>query len=177
MTLSKEAPRVKLITGLLYPDQEWFEWTLNSLVSLWGDPERVSESFPFDNTNYYDDISPHLSRRFISFIGLRQADSIIKWKKDSCEIESSSADKRRINIDPGYINGARLVLASTKDHAHRIYIGDGIFAEVTMRYRFKKWVPFDYTFPDFSSGIYNEFLSLVRKDWIRDIKTGGSPDD
>ncbi|HCA40745.1 MAG TPA: DUF4416 domain-containing protein, partial [Aminobacterium sp.] len=78
-------------------------------------------------------------------------------------------DIRAVNIDPGYINGARLVLASTKDHAHRIYLTEGIFAEVTMRYRFKQWVAFDYTFPDFASGRYNPFLSAVREDWHRDM--------
>jgi len=71
-----------------------------------------------------------------------------------------------VNIDPGYIDGARLILASTKDHAHRIYLRDGIFAEVTMRYRFKRWTSFDYTFPDFASGVYDEFLSRVRKSWL-----------
>ena len=74
-----------------------------------------------------------------------------------------------MNSDPGYVNGARLVLASTKDHAHRIYISDGIFAEVTMRYRFKRWVPFDYTFPDFASGRYDAFLLKARDIWSKEM--------
>jgi hypothetical protein len=77
---------------------------------------------------------------------------------------------RCVNIDPGYLDGARLVLASTKDHAHRIDLRDGIFAEITLRYRSKAWVAYDHTFPDFASGQYDEFLSVVRKDWLRDIE-------
>ncbi len=77
---------------------------------------------------------------------------------------------RAVNIDPGYIDGARLILASTKDHAHRIWLRDGIYAEVTMRYRFKKWASFDYTFPDFRSGVYDNFLTQVRKIWLREIR-------
>ena len=175
MNLIREAPSVKLIAGLLYPDLDWYEWAINSMIRSWGEPERISDTFPFDHTNYYDEISPNLLRCFISFRGLRPADLLSEWKKTSCKIESKSSENRRINIDPGYINGARLVLASTKDHAHRVYLGDGIFAEVTMRYRFKKWVPFDYTFPDFSAGTYDEFFTQVREDWLRDINKGGTP--
>ncbi|MBR0096320.1 MAG: DUF4416 family protein, partial [Synergistaceae bacterium] len=75
-----------------------------------------------------------------------------------------------INLDPGYIDGARLVLASTKDHAHRIWLHDGIYAEITMRYRFNSWASFDYTFPDFKSGVYDEFLSSVRNLWLQERK-------
>jgi hypothetical protein len=166
---------VKLITGVLYPDEWWWQWVLQALSPIWGEPERISDAFPFDKTDYYHDIAPVLYRRFISFPGLRNGDELVRWKKESGLVEQRSSlareerDIRAVNIDPGYINGARLVLASTKDHAHRIYLTEGIFAEVTMRYRFKQWVAFDYTFPDFASGRYNPFLSAVREDWHRDM--------
>lgn len=177
MPIRSQAPRVKHITGILYPDQEWLEWTLQAIVPLWGEVERISEPYPFDHTDYYAEINPNLFRRFISFKGLQPADLLVKWKTDACRIESDSGPMRKINLDPGYINGARMVLASTKDHAHRIYINNGIFAEVTMRYRFKKWVSFDYTFPDFSSGIYDEFFTSVRNDWLKDSQEGGPLND
>lgn len=164
---------VKLVVGLLYPDRYWFEWVVESIKGLWGEPERISVPFPFDQTDYYDDIGKKLFRRFVSFRDLRPADQLVEWKKSSCRLEGKSGEHRKVNIDPGYINGARLVLASTKDHAHRVYIRDGIFAEVTMRYRFKRWLSFDYTFPDFSSGIYDEFLSEVRQDWLNDSRSRG----
>jgi hypothetical protein len=175
--IKPRVPLVKLITGLLYPDEDWFDWTIRSVAALWGEPERVSIPFLFDKTDYYHEIGAVLYRRFISFKGLRRADGLVEWKKSSCRLENDSGEQRRVNIDPGYINGARLVLASTKDHSHRIYIRDGIFAEVTMRYRFKKWLAFDYTFPDFSSGIYDDFLTAVRNDWLNDNRNGGSTDD
>ena len=108
---------------------------------------------------------------FLCFPGLVNAGGLADWKRQAIEIESMSRKPvRAVNIDPGYIDGARLVLASTKDHAHRIYLRDGIFAEVTMRYRFRKWAAFDYTFPDFASGVYDEFLLRVRRLWLLEVK-------
>ena len=164
-------PEVKKITGILYPDEEMLRWSIERLTEIWGQPEIISTPVPFDKTNYYDDISPNLTRVFICFNGLVNAGGLADWKHQAIEIEALSRKPiRAVNIDPGYVDGARLVLASTKDHAHRIYLKDGIFGEVTMRYRFKKWQSFDYTFPDFASGAYDEFLLKVRKLWLKEVK-------
>ncbi len=166
-------PKVKLITGILYPsdNENLLNWAISELAKIWGQPELFSQSVPFDKTNYYDEISPNLNRIFMSFPGLFYAGDLAKWKHQAIEIESRSRENiRAVNIDPGYIDGARLILASTKDHAHRIYLRDGIFAEVTLRYRFKNWQSFDYTFPDFQSRCYDDFLSKVRKLWLKEIK-------
>jgi len=163
-------PKVKLITGVLYPDdaggEEWFAWTLEELKALWGEHEDVSPPVPFTATDYYRDIAPRLARRFVCFGGLAGAGELPDWKLAAVDVEGRSRSPRIVNIDPGYVDGARLVLASTKDHAHRIYLRDGIFAEVTMRFRFGKWMPFDYTFPDFASGVYDKFLSAARESWL-----------
>ena len=164
-------PGVKRITGILYPDENLLEWSAERLSAIWGKPEFMSRPVPFDKTHYYDDISPDLKRVFLCFPGLVNAGELADWKHQAIDIEVESRKPiRAVNIDPGYIDGARLVLASTKDHAHRIYLRDGIFAEVTMRYRFRKWAAFDYTFPDFASGVYDEFLSAVRKLWLKEVK-------
>ncbi|HCL80337.1 MAG TPA: DUF4416 domain-containing protein [Synergistaceae bacterium] len=162
---------VKLIAGVLYPDKERWLWTAEALSRSWGAVEAISDVFPFTLTDYYADIAPVLYRRFLSFTGLRDAGGLVDWKRTSCVIEGESRTPRAVNIDPGYVNGARLVLASTKDHAHRIYLGRGIYGEVTMRYRFKRWEPFDYTFPDFATGQYDPFLSVVRERWLCETGT------
>jgi hypothetical protein len=167
-------PEVKLIAGVLYPDDEagecedWFAWTLGKLEAIWGKHENVSAPAPFTFTDYYRDIAPRLARRFICFEGLAQAGGLPGWKLASIGIEAESRNPRIVNVDPGYVDGARLVLASTKDHAHRIYLRDDIFAEVTMRFRFGKWAPFDYTFPDFASGVYDKFLSAARASRLKE---------
>jgi hypothetical protein len=169
-------PRVKLIAGVLYPSGEsfdgfdWFGWAAEELRALWGEPEITGGPVPFTRTDYYRAIAPNLSRRFLCFGGLFDAGALADWKKSAVAVEAKSRTPRVVNIDPGYVDGARLVLASTKDHAHRIYLRDGIFAEVTMRFRFGKWVSFDYTFPDFASGVYDEFLSAARDSWLETKK-------
>ena len=164
-------PRVKRITGILFPNDELLAWSIERLTEIWGVPELVSSPVPFDKTDYYHDIAPELSRVFVCFPGLVNPEGLADWKRQAIAVEAESRQPvRAVNIDPGYIDGARLVLASTKDHAHRIYLRDGIFAEVTMRYKFKKWASFDYTFPDFASGVYDEFLSQVRKLWLKEAR-------
>ena len=166
-------PKVKLITGILFPtdDIDLLDWSIKKLSEIWGKPELQSSPKKFDRTDYYHEISPDLSRIFLCFPGLVNPENLVTWKFQAINIEAQSRQPiRAVNIDPGYVDAARLVLASTKDHAHRIYLHDGIFAEVTMRYRFKKWQSFDYTFPDFASGIYDEFFSSVRKIWLEEIK-------
>lgn len=164
-------PRVKLITGVLYPDEPHLEWVAERLEEIFGSVERTLSGILFDHTDYYREIAPRLFRGFFSFSGLWPAGGLADWKRASCELEKRSGPTRTVNIDPGYVDGARLVLASTKDHAHRIYLREGIFAEVTLRYSGKAWHPYDHTFPDFASGIYDTFLDAARTDWLRDVKS------
>ena len=164
---------VKRITGILFPSDNLglLHWSIDELAKLWGNPEILSEPVRFDKTDYYHEIHPDLSRAFACFPGLVNALGLADWKHEAINIEAMSRQPiRAVNIDPGYIDGARLILASTKDHAHSIYLRDGIYAEVTMRFRFKHWQSFDYTFPDFASGVYDEFLSRVRKLWLMEVK-------
>lgn len=172
---------VKLLVGILSPEENpseesskisfsrW-EWVLREMKTLWGPVERISTPIPFDLTDYYRDIAPRLTRRFVSFFGLFPPEDLALWKRSSGRIEMQSGPSRTVNIDPGFLDGAKLVLASTKDRAQRIPIAQDLFAEVTLRYRKKRWESFDYTFPDFRDGRYDAFLNLVRQDWIRETE-------
>lgn len=166
--------RVKRICGLLYPtaSRDLMIRSVQRLAALFGIVERMSDPLPFDFTDYYDDIDPQLSRVFLSFAGLCYAGELADWKRAAIELEAQSAcgGGRRINADPGYVDGAKLVLASTKDNAQRIYLRDGIYAELTMCRRRSGWEKFFYTFPDFKSGVYDAFFDAVRADHRRDAR-------
>lgn len=168
-------PLVKKILALLVPsdDAQMYERAVGALEEMWGKPERISGRTPFTWTKYYDDISPKLDRIFFSWPGLFPVSELPDWKIATCRIEVSTGDaeaRRRINLDPGSIDGARLLLASTKDNAQRIYLRDGIFCEITLCRRKGHWEKFFYTFPDFASGIYDKWLETVREDWKRDTR-------
>ena len=160
-------PLVKKIAALLVPrgDKEIFDTTLQMLAGVWGEPEKISPLYPFTWTNYYEDIAPELDRCFLSYPGLYPMSKLPDWKTASCAAEKMTGASRRVNIDPGTIDGARLLLASTKGQAHRMYMCDGIFAEVTLCRRKGRWEHFFYTFPDFASGIYDKWLEEIREDW------------
>ncbi len=70
---------------------------------------------------------------------------------------------RPLNLDPGYVTEAKLVLASTKDHAHRIYLADGMYAEVTLYYQHRQWRHRDWTFPDYRRSDYHAFFDKCRE--------------
>lgn len=168
-------PAVKIITGLLYPSEcpSLKEWACEKAAALFGEIERESQPFPFNFTDYYRDIAPSLLRCFLSFKGLRHPGELPDWKIAAIALERASSEKektqnRRVNIDPGYLDGARIVLASTKDNAQRIYLRDQIYAEVTICHRKDGWEKFSYTFPDFKSGRYDSFWDAVRSDWQKD---------
>lgn len=165
-------PLVKKILALLVPrgDEDVFRYVCSLLEDSWGAPERVSERIPFVWTNYYEDIAPELDRIFFSYPGLYPTSKLPDWKIESCRIEKLTGESRRVNLDPGAIDGARLLLASTKGQAHRVYLREGIFCEVTLCRRKGRWQSFFYTFPDFGSGAYDDWLETVREDWKREVR-------
>jgi hypothetical protein len=84
------------------------------------------------------------------------------WEIEFKSVSACSAE-RPLNIDPGYIDLGKLILASTKDHAHRIYLSEGIFAETTLMYTQKQWKPLPWTYPDYQSTGYQKFLIKCRE--------------
>jgi hypothetical protein len=79
--------------------------------------------------------------------------------------------KRPVNLDPGYIEQAKVVLASTKNFYHRIYIGRGIFAEVTMHFKNNTYQFFPWTYPDYQSRDYQEFFLRTRQIFRSQLRT------
>jgi hypothetical protein len=164
------------ILGVLYRDVSVVDDVLIWVEKLMGDVVTTSPEWPFDMTDYYTpEMGGGLKRRFYLFDRLSDPSLLSQWKVQTNKLEEQAAqrmgEQRPVNLDPGYISGAKLVLASTKAHAHRIYIGQGILAEVTLTYNNGVWVKRDYTFPDFASGRYDEFLSKAREQHLLQLKT------
>ncbi len=160
--------KVKLIAGLISQDEALFD-QIGALLEkkLKNKVDFNSPIMDFDYTDYYDkEMGGRLKRKFISFKKLVRLEGIAKVKLLTNEIEKRflKDGKRTINIDPGYIDMAKLVLLSTKDYSHRIYIGQGIFAEVTLHYKDKRFNFWPWTYPDYRS---EEYINVFGK--IRDI--------
>jgi hypothetical protein len=115
-------------------------------------------------------MGPDLKRCFVSFAELISPERIAEIKRMTMDLEVRLADdclrppeQRVVNLDPGYMNLSKLVLATTKDHAHRIYLDRGIYAEVTLRFCQGKWTAWPWTYPDYAAETYHPFFMQVRQ--------------
>jgi len=158
---------VKLIIGFIFKEKIFFEQAKRLLTGYFGKTDFESGIIPFTSTSYYEEeLGSGLWRVFVSFAKLIKPQQIAKIKILTNRIEEklSNGKKRSVNIDPGYLNSAKLVLASTKDYVHRIYLDKGIYAEITLFYQDKSFQDWKWTYPDFRSkehiGIFNRIREL-----------------
>ncbi|MBU1121268.1 MAG: DUF4416 family protein [Candidatus Omnitrophica bacterium] len=164
---------VKLLTGFIYSQEQVYTDTKKILQKKFGEIDFESDCFSFRYTDYYaKEMGTALFRRFVSFKKLIFPDDIVKLKLACIKIEKkfSLKDKRTINIDPGYLNEAKLVLATTKDFCHRIYLGRGVYAEVTLCYRKDNFVDLDTTYPDYRTPEYKAIFLTMRNIYRSQIK-------
>jgi hypothetical protein len=157
---------VKLICGVLYQRGVDTESLEIRLCRLWGVIDLRSPVFDFIFTDYYtSEMGGDLKKRFYSFENLIAPESLADVKHAAAALEAELADKagRTVNIDPGYLEESKLILASTKNFSHRIYLRNGIWAEVTMRFVRGKFVTHDWTYPDYSQELAIEFLMRTRE--------------
>lgn len=148
----KDPEPALLFIGTLYSDPGIFIHSQEILDSNFGDILFISSSIPWDYSLYYkNEMGRPLFRQFIFFKNLIDPVTIadIKLKTNEIEEEFSSYGKRRINLDPGYLTLSKIVLASTKNYAHRIYLGKGIYAEVTLIYKDGTFKPHLFTYRDY----------------------------
>jgi hypothetical protein len=159
--------KVKLITGLISNDTALFDKVRRILEKRFRNPvDFESDTLDFKYTDYYNnEMGPGLKRRFLSFRKPVPLEGIEKVKLASNKIEKkfSVNNKRRINIDPGYIDLSKLVLFSTKDYSHRIHVGKNIFAEVTLHFKDESFNAWPWTYPDYKTGEYLSILNSIRE--------------
>jgi len=156
---------VKLIIGFIYQDACVYLKAKTLLSKKFGEIDFESEPLAFIYTDYYQrELGKNLLRKFISFKKLVPPKKLPQIKTLSNKIETRLASKkgRRINIDPGYLDMAKLVLASTKDYYHRIYLNSGIYAEITLFYQGKTFRPWEWTYPDYQTPEYIRTFNQIR---------------
>ena len=144
---------MKLFYTLLIAPTLSLEEIETVLAETYGVIALRSTPIPFTQTTYYErEMGTNLTRLYVAFDPLVSIAALAAVKHTTNQLEArwaTSQGQRRVNIDPGYLDLAKVVLASTKDHSHRLYIGDGIFAEVTLRYRQHAFQPWEWTYPDY----------------------------
>ncbi|MGB9720700.1 MAG: DUF4416 family protein [bacterium] len=149
----KEPQKVLPFAGLIYVKDFSVETALGEFRQMLGNVIKKSEIIPFTHTTYYNkEMGDNLLRQWVLFEKLVSPDLLIEMKHKSNEIEKNFLNKnggRVINIDPGLISLSNIILASTKNYSHRIYLGKGIYAEVTLIYKDHQFKALEWTYPDY----------------------------
>lgn len=163
----------KLVIGLLLSDKHLFKRVADDLQNEYGHLDMVSSWMDFDYTDYYsNEMGKPLYRRMLVFTQLveQMALSKIKLYTNKIERKYAVADQRRVNIDPGYLLYERFVLATGKNYAHRIYIGEGIYADLTLIFQKGAYQSLPWTYPDYQDDGMRAFLIQVRQKYSVDVK-------
>ena len=174
----KEPKSVKLIVAILAADKQCLQAATDSLAAELGAIDLISDVWPFTQTSYYnDEIGENILRQIVSFEKLIDPGQLAKIKHQTTQLEQKLATQlgldlpRPINLDPGIIEPSKLILATTKNYSHRIYIGEKMYAEVTLIFDKGLWQPFEYTYPDYRQQCYFDFFDKVRTRLLEQLKS------
>lgn len=165
MGSAKLHKKVKLIIGFIFKNGGALNRALVMVKKRWGQADSESGEFDFYSTDYYrGEMGDGLKKKFISMERLVRPEDIYNIKTAANRIEKmlSINGRRSINIDPGYITESKLILLTTKDHGHRIYLRNGIYAEITLKYQKGGFEPLETTYPDYRNGDYINFFNNAR---------------
>jgi len=164
MSIPKDKPKTKFIIALMY--KKYPDDLISGIEKNFGEIDERSDEIDFNFTGYYEkEFGKDLRKRFLSFKRSFDLEKLPDAKLFCSEIEKiySKGGKRLVNIDPGYITNNSVVLASFKERAHRIYLREGVYADLEMVFENNEWHAFRWTFPDIQEIKIKEFLKKAKE--------------
>jgi hypothetical protein len=176
MGQAKPPKPVKLIVSAFAPGDALLQEARAALEAEWGKTDFNSDLLPFDHTSYYArEFGAGLVRRIWAFETLVDPGELAAYKLRTNELEQRWAvdGRRQINLDVGYVSMAKLVLATTKNHGHRLYVGQGIYAEVTLQYRDGAYRAWPWTYPDYATPEYGALFQEIRRRYVGQLRAMG----
>lgn len=171
---------VKPVCGLIASAEGAFHLAEEGMVEILGPVEARSLRFSFESTAYYGkEMGPGLARMFLSFRRLIEPERLPGLKRAANALEEGirsilgPAVPRPVNIDPGYLTKAALIMATAKDFSHRVPLADGIFAHLELLFTRSGLRLLDWTYPDFRRPDYRDFFLGVRRSYLAQLKISG----
>ena len=164
---------VKLFVAVLWSNAEALQSASDELRREWGEIDFIGADHPFEITDYYEsEMGGNLNRRILSFVRLVPPDCLCRAKHVCNRIEDRLAGNpgRLVNLDIGYLDHNKIVLASFKGAGQKIYLSDGVWADMVARYRQGRYQPFEWTFPDFRDGRYDSELNTIRRTYLEQLR-------
>jgi hypothetical protein len=168
MSVPKIPEPARLVVSALTPHEDILQQISIQLAGELGPIREQIGPIQFNYTDYYDrEMGPGISRWLWSFAQLVDKSSLASIKLLTNRVEQSYTErgKRRINLDPALLSLGNFVLATGKDNAHRIYLGEGIFADLTLVYRGGTYRPLEWTYPDYADAVLIDILNRIREDY------------
>jgi len=171
---------VKFFSGALYSYEELYHLAVEMLIDRYGSIDYRSAKFEFNVTDYYQpEMGSPIIRTFLSFRQLINPKDIARIKIECNDIEKQLAvnGHRKVNLDPGYLDYDKMILASAKYNAQKIYLDLGIYADSTLRFAKGRFIPSEWCFPDFKTGVYEHVFLHIRalyKGQMRKMMKGNS---
>lgn len=176
---SREASPVVLFVAAFSRHLEALEWGRRRFEELAGPVELVGGPFEFTQTRYYESAMGEGLRKVLwGFRDLVAPETLVEWKlrsnawEQECVESGGYSESRPLNLDPGYVTEAKLVLATTKDRDHRLYLGRGIYGEVTLHRHAGQWATRPWTYADYALPEYHEFVERCREHLRRIVRSG-----
>ena len=170
--INEPAP-VKLIIGILAADEHCMNSAIEEITETFGAIDMLSDTWPFTQTHYYDrETGPNILRKFVTLDQPIHPGRLAEIKHQTNHIEQRLAQAlsehaiRPVNLDPGIVEPSKLVLASTKNFSHRIYLRDGIYAEVSLMLNKRGCSALPWTYPDLQSKHASRFLLDARSRYM-----------
>jgi len=162
-------PPALLVIAAFSRHEEAFQWAQEHLVQEYGPLAHAGPRFSFNHTKYYESsMGPALKKQLLAFQQLVPEDQLATIKLHTNRLEQNLAqaksfpEDRPLNLDPGFLTLGKFILATTKDQAHRIYLKDGIFAEVTLRFQDGQYEPWPWTYADYREPSVRQTLKEFR---------------
>lgn len=174
MGVASKPLQVKLLCAIMFQETYKISEIIETLENKFGKIDYQYGPIPFIWTSYYSsEMGESLQKMYITFQKTIDRAELPQIKIYTNEIEQKQAilGKRAVNIDPGYISRDKLVLASTKDFYHRLYLQDGIYGEVTLHYQEGRYRHFSWTYPDYKDSKAEAFFEKVRANLVKEIRT------
>jgi hypothetical protein len=170
----REPAPCKLFMSIIFSDDSILRQGMEDLRLVFGEIDFVSERFSFALTDYYsEEMGSPLFRHFISFEPLVYPSSLPEIKRTTNRFEEKYATgegKRQLNIDPGYLCAAHVILSTTKGYSHRPYLREGIFADLTLLYRNRSFRPLEWTYPDYQQEEVLALFNQIRRKYLEVLR-------
>jgi hypothetical protein len=173
MALPQQPEPVKLFVAVLWANAAARDEACARMTNHWGAIDYGGGDHLFDVSDYYEpEMGASLQRRFIAFERLVGPEILIEAKLTCNQIEEALAEAqgRRVNLDVGYLDHNKIVLASAKGAGQKIYLGQGIYADLVARYARGRYQPFEWSFLDFKSGRYDAEFAALRGRYLQQLR-------